>query len=100
MQPNVWISPNHNAVILDEGEDVTLYCNYSSNHNITDLNWNRLLPMNNQLKTSQSSPDLVIRNIQKRNAGQYICTVSNMAGNGSDNIKITVNCKFVESYPC
>ncbi|CAC5417041.1 HMCN [Mytilus coruscus] len=91
MPPNVWISHDHNAVILDEGDDLTLYCNYSSNNNITDLKWNILLPMKSQLGTSQSSPDLFIRNIQIGNAGQYVCTVSNMAGNGSDNVTIAVN---------
>lgn len=96
MPPNVCIFPDHNAVILDEGDDLTLYCNYSSNNNITDLKWNIFLPMNNQLETSQSSPDLVIRNIKKVNAGQYVCTVSNMYGNGSDNVTITVNCKLNE----
>ncbi|CAC5368485.1 HMCN [Mytilus coruscus] len=89
--PNVWISPDHNDVILDEGDDLTLYCNYSSNHNITNLKWNRLLPMESQLWTSQSSPALFIRNIQIAHAGQYVCTVSNMAGNGFDNVTIKVN---------
>lgn len=98
MPPNVLIFPNQNPVILNEGDDLTLYCNYSSNHNITDLKWNRLMSIKSQLGTYQSSPDIFIENIKRENAGLYVCTVSNMAGNGSDNLTVKVNCKLMKIF--
>lgn len=77
---------------------MTIYCNYSSDQKITYLKWNRLLPMNTQHEINQTTPDLVIQNIKRENAGQYVCTVSNLAGNGSDNVTVQVNCKSYEGW--
>ncbi|OPL33651.1 hypothetical protein AM593_08227, partial [Mytilus galloprovincialis] len=88
--PYVWISPIQNPVILEEGEDLTIYCNYSSKTNITDLKWKRLLTTKSQPITTQSSPKQVFKNSQRDIAGRYACTVSNIAGSGSDNVTIQI----------
>lgn len=98
MPPSVWIHPDYNPVIVHEGDDLTIYCNYSSNSNITYLKWTRFLPLNSRVRTSEASQDLVFQNIGRRNAGQYVCTVSNIAGNGSDNVTVQVNCKLYDRY--
>lgn len=94
MPPDVWISPNHSIFILNEGDDLSIYCNYISNHDITNLKWDKLLTMNGQLEYIQSSTNLTIQNIKSKNAGQYLCTVSNMAGNDSETVSIVVHCKL------
>lgn len=96
VQPDVWLSPNQSMYILNEGDDLSVKCKYSSNHDISELKWGRLLTMNGELEYIQSSPNLIFQNLKSENAGQYVCIVSNMVGNESETVSIEVHCKLYE----
>lgn len=96
MPPDVWISLDHSMYTRYEEDDLSIYCNYSSNNEITELKWGRMLTMNGQFEYIQSSPNLTIQNIKSENAGQYVCTVSNRAGNDSETVTIEVHCKLYD----
>ncbi|XP_052074567.1 neural cell adhesion molecule 1-B-like isoform X2 [Mytilus californianus] len=87
MPPIVSISLNKTLGIL-EGEDLTLYCNYSSNHELKELKWQKMFPHKRPL--DERSPYLNIISINRQNAGKYKCTVANMVGIASDIVTIEV----------
>ncbi|XP_052074573.1 neural cell adhesion molecule 1-B-like isoform X7 [Mytilus californianus] len=87
MLPIVSISFNK-TLGIPEGEDLSLYCNYSSNHEVKELKWEKMFPHNSQL--DERSPYLNIKSINRQNAGKYKCTVTNMAGIASDIVTIEV----------
>ncbi|XP_052074576.1 nephrin-like isoform X10 [Mytilus californianus] len=69
-------------------EALTLYCNYSSNHKVKGLKWQKMLPHKSPL--DEQSPYLNIKSITRQNAGKYKCTVTNMASIASDFVTIDV----------
>ncbi|CAC5425388.1 unnamed protein product [Mytilus coruscus] len=87
MPPIVSISVNKTLSIL-EGEDLTLYCNYSSNHELKELKWQKMFPHKSSL--DERSPYLNFESINRQNAGQYKCTVTNIAGIASNIVTIEV----------
>ncbi|CAC5390621.1 DSCAM [Mytilus coruscus] len=87
MPPIVSISLNK-TLGIHEGEDLTLFCNYSSNHEVKELKWEKMFQHESQL--DERSPYLNIKSINRQNAGKYICTVTNLAGSASDNVTIEV----------
>ncbi|CAC5358912.1 DSCAML1 [Mytilus coruscus] len=88
MLPIVSISFNK-LLGIPEGEDLSLYCNYSSNHQVKELKWEKMFLHNSQL--DERSPYLNLKSINRQNAGKYKCTVTNMAGIASDIVNIEVN---------
>lgn len=90
--PIVSIIPSKHLVMI-EGEDLSLFCNYSSNHIIERLDWKKVISRNNLQSLNESSQYFHINAINRRHAGQYKCTVKNMAGIDSDSVTIEVYCK-------
>ncbi|XP_063397227.1 hemicentin-1-like [Mytilus trossulus] len=87
MPPVVLISLNKTLGIT-EGEDLTLYCNYSSNHEVKELKWEEMFQHKSPL--DERSQYLTIKSINRQHAGKYRCTVINMAGSASDIVTIEV----------
>ncbi|VDI72571.1 Hypothetical predicted protein [Mytilus galloprovincialis] len=87
MPPLVLISLNK-TMVVGEGVDLTLYCNYSSNHEVKELKWEKMFLYESPL--DEQSQYLNIKSIKRHNAGKYRCTVTNMAGSASDVVTIEV----------
>ncbi|XP_076106287.1 cell adhesion molecule Dscam2-like [Mytilus galloprovincialis] len=87
MPPKVLISLNKTLGIA-KGEDLTLFCNYSSNHEVKYLKWDKMFQHKNPL--DERSKYLNIKSINRQHAGKYRCTVTNLAGRASDIVTIQV----------
>ncbi|XP_076106289.1 neural cell adhesion molecule 1-B-like isoform X2 [Mytilus galloprovincialis] len=87
MPPIVSISLNK-TLGIQEGEDLTLNCNYSSNHDVKELKWEKRFEHESPL--DERSQYLNIKSINRQHAGKYRCTVTNLAGSASDVVTIEV----------
>ncbi|XP_071181221.1 nephrin-like [Mytilus edulis] len=87
MPPIVSISLNK-TLGIPKGANLTLYCNYSSNHEVKELKWEKMFQHESPL--DERSPYLSIKSINRQHAGKYRCTVTNMAGSASDIVTIEV----------
>ncbi|CAG2188811.1 unnamed protein product [Mytilus edulis] len=87
MPPKVLISL-HKTLCIAEGEDLKLHCNYSSNHEVIELKWEKMFEHESPL--DERSQYLNIKNINRHHAGKYRCIVTNMAGSASDIVTIQV----------
>jgi len=80
------IQPIQN-VNITEGHDLTLLCNVSGSP----------LPMVSWIKVggdmSTNGSELVFTNINRNQAGEYMCEASNLCGNASETASIEVQCK-------
>ncbi|CAG2188813.1 unnamed protein product [Mytilus edulis] len=87
LPPIVSISLNK-TLGIPEGVDLKLYCNYSSNHEVIELKWEKRFQHESPL--DERSQYLNIKSINRQHAGKYRCTVINMAGRASDIVTIEV----------
>lgn len=72
-----------------EGTSVDLRCNYTSNHKIKDITWQ----FDKQNITNSSQ--LHLRSINRKQKGDYFCTVANQAGSVTANMTVEILCKFL-----
>ena len=70
-----------------EGENRTLTCNVSGSPLLT-VTWTE-----NSSRSQSSGIMRYLTNISRYNAGEYICEATNVCGNSSASIFLTVLCK-------
>lgn len=85
---------NGQTINIHEGEDLTLFCQVQSNHGIIQLKWERVSNEKGfRADYSTDNSTLVIKNLNRQEAGQYRCTVTNKAGRKSDYVSVVVQCE-------
>ena len=86
-------------VDVPKGRDVNLRCQITHGYPTPSIEWekeskklpSKLIPPNEAV--------LTLVDIQPVNAGRYVCTAKNMAGVHSDDVVITVKCKYLLRKP-
>ena len=77
---------------VNEGENMTLYC-MASGIPPPSVSW---------IKAGSdqrfNGTELVFTNINRNEAGEYRCEVSNECGNASETSSVDVQCKLIASY--
>ena len=82
------IQPINNKRVM-EGDSVTLSCN-ATGIPLPMVSW---IKVDGHMTVSNGN-ELVITNINRSEAGQYRCEVSNECGNASETTTIEVQCKY------
>ena len=85
------ITDHSNATIdVEEGDDVRLFCKATGDPK-PYIEWKNdgvLLQ-----KTNQTTSHLLMKRIDLKNSGNYVCTAVNLAGSASFNVLVRVKCE-------
>ena len=86
---------------VNEGSNVTFLCNATSNPSPT-LSWtkngNLINQSFNDIVLSQDSQTITINNVQREDAGIYVCNATNNVNSVSASAYLNVQCKYKMSF--
>ena len=86
---------------VNEGSNVTFLCNATSNPSPT-LSWtkdgNLINQSFNNIVLSQDSQTLTINNVQRDDAGIYVCNATNNVNSVSASAYLNVQCKYKMAF--
>ena len=98
-KPSTKLQPE--TVTVNEGENVTLFCN-SSESSLT-ITWkfngsDITTSGDSRISFSDDNRHLIITNVSRVNKGEYKCVASNKVGNYTSNVAfVSVECKYREN---
>ena len=102
-----------NNLTINEGSSFTIPCK-ASGYPAPMIIWSRSdgfvsdrvsisdgisVPTGNE-NVTRVSVNLTITNVSREDAGVYVCQAINCIGSDSNNISVTVQCKFIMLYSC
>ena len=94
--PSIQTHPH--AVTVEEGENVTLFCNATGSSLTISWTFNGFfLPTSGDSRISflTGNKQLIIKNVNRTDSGEYRCVASNMVGKDTSNAAIvSVECEY------
>ena len=95
-KPSTKLQPE--TVTVNEGENVTLFCNSSGSSLTITWKFNGIdvtTSGDSRISFSDSNRHLIITNVSRVNKGEYKCVASNEVGNDTSNTTfLLVECKY------